>query len=482
MHHTSRAQWVIFAVWVVLSLCVVTRHEIWRDEMRALTIATQSAEWQQLPADLKNEGHPIFWYILLKVVYGIWQNPVVLQVVSWIIGAITAALFLFYFRLPLLWKSLYLFSNILFYENTIMCRNYGIASLMIVLFSLAHQRGYIYASLLCIAVLSQTNVVGLIVGIVLFGYLVLHDFWPKVWRRPAFWTGLVMIIASVALFYKITSPDATSDLARVRTLSDFINKGLLCGLTLQHVFVPKIPFLSIVICAIFLAFFRFNWKLLLLMYGCLFAMALIGKEVNLLSMRHLGVFFTFFLFAVQQYRAAQPDAERTNKPMYQYVLPFLLVGLATVNLVTCYQDFTWQWSSSKALSEYLKTHPKYQNAILIAEPDYLVEPIPFYAENKIYLPREQVWRNYTRFTSLNSNELHLSTVLAWKDSLQTANPTPTLLLTAFEVAPDVDSCYTYRVFGQKRFVVDAENTKRLLHLKEFRQAFGDENYSVYEIR
>jgi hypothetical protein len=480
----AKGEVLIFSIWLLLTILVAYYHEIWRDEMRALTIAVNSANWSQLPADLKNEGHPILWYVLLKFTYSLWQNPVVLKVISYLIGAASSGLFLFYFRLPILWKALFLFSNILFYENTVMCRNYGITSLLIILFSVAEQRSKLHWPLVCIMLLMQTNVIGLIVGIVLFGYLVFYHFWPHFWLKLYFWVGLAIIVSGIMLFYQITSPDATSDLARVRNISDFLNTGLWSALTLQHVFVPKVPYLSIAICGIFLAFFASNWRLLLLMYGCLFAMSMIGKEVNLLSMRHLGVFFTFFLFVVQQYVAqnASDSLKPWSQKMYKFVLPTFLVGLCCVNMVLCYQDLTSPWSQSKNLSEYLKTQPKYQNAILVAEPDYLIEPIPYYSNHATYVPREQKMSRYTHFTSLNQYKLSLKALANWSDSVQHTSGAATLLMTSFAIIPGKDSVYSYRVFGAKNFVVDSLTSLRLVHLREFRGAFGDENFSLYEIR
>ncbi|MBK8481019.1 MAG: hypothetical protein IPL40_07560 [Proteobacteria bacterium] len=85
--------------WAATVVCVALRHEPWRDEVRALSLAIAPEQLWQLPAALKNEGHPLLWFLLLRLGYGLTGSYAILLVVSTLVGA--SAVGLFYWRAPL---------------------------------------------------------------------------------------------------------------------------------------------------------------------------------------------------------------------------------------------------------------------------------------------------------------------------------------------------------------------------------------------
>ena len=101
-------------------------HEIWRDEMRALTIAREADSALDLPRALENEGHPVLWYLVLRVAYAIAPATVVMKVVATAIGVAAAALLLFRAPLPTWWRVLFVFGWVPLYGCSVLCRNYGL--------------------------------------------------------------------------------------------------------------------------------------------------------------------------------------------------------------------------------------------------------------------------------------------------------------------------------------------------------------------
>src|SRR4029079_19777605 len=45
-------------------------------------------------------------------------------------------------------------------------------------------------------------------------------------------------------------------------------------------------------------------------------------------------------------------------------------------------------SSSKAFGEFIRANSRYHDAILMSEPDYLMESMPYYVKNPVYMPRQ----------------------------------------------------------------------------------------------
>src|SRR5688572_585793 len=89
MNKKSRG-YIIFALWCITAIYGMMHHEIWRDEMRALSIAIESPGFFSLPGFLLNEGHPVLWYFLLKVSYLVFKTTYVLPALSLIFAAAIA--------------------------------------------------------------------------------------------------------------------------------------------------------------------------------------------------------------------------------------------------------------------------------------------------------------------------------------------------------------------------------------------------------
>src|SRR5262249_54195559 len=126
----------------------------------ALSIAISAPSLWSLPAYLRNEGHPIFWYALLHCAYAVTHSVSVLPAVAAIIAGLSLLLFLFRspFSLPI--KLLFTFSLLPLYEYAVMARNYGISMLLMFCFAALYpwrrQHPLLLAAVL--AMLANTNV------------------------------------------------------------------------------------------------------------------------------------------------------------------------------------------------------------------------------------------------------------------------------------------------------------------------------------
>ena len=72
-------RFVLFGLWLAAAGALAWRHIIWRDEARALSIAIQGEDWIAMLRGLHGDGHPAFWYLLLRAVHWIAGRPEVLQ-------------------------------------------------------------------------------------------------------------------------------------------------------------------------------------------------------------------------------------------------------------------------------------------------------------------------------------------------------------------------------------------------------------------
>ncbi len=141
---------VVLLLYLTTIIYTMTFHEFWRDEVRALSLALTPSSIFGLKTELLNEGHPILWYLILRVSYNIFQTNLVLPIVHIVIAFL--AVFIFYRFSPFknYQKILFVFGIFPIYEYSVMCRNYSLVMLFLFLFAYffsKKKRNYFYLSL-----------------------------------------------------------------------------------------------------------------------------------------------------------------------------------------------------------------------------------------------------------------------------------------------------------------------------------------------
>jgi hypothetical protein len=85
-------------------------------------------------------------------------------------------------------------------------------------------------------------------------------------------------------------------------------------------------------------------------------------------------------------------------------------------------------SRSRDLGALISKRPELREAIIIADPDYLVEPLPYYIPNRTYLMRERRFGNRAVFTRQARLQLSLDDILAQARELRAETSKPVIIL------------------------------------------------------
>jgi hypothetical protein len=109
-------------------------HAMWRDEIQAWLIARDSANLTDLFYNLRYEGHPVLWYLLLTPLTHFSRNPVWMQGLHFAIAAAAVALVLWRAPLSTLERVLFPFGYFILYEYAVKSRNYAPGCLLLFLF------------------------------------------------------------------------------------------------------------------------------------------------------------------------------------------------------------------------------------------------------------------------------------------------------------------------------------------------------------
>ena len=126
--------------------------------------------------------------------------------------------------------------------------------------------------------------------------------------------------------------------------------------------------------------------------------------------------------------------------------------------------------------------PRLKQATILADPDYLVEAMPYYVGNSAYLIREQRFGNVVRFTKDARLEITLDDILNEAIKLRSSTGEPVLILLSQKLA-QVDSVITRREGYNWKLHMTPEQarsfTGRARLLAEAATTAGDESYDVY---
>ncbi len=173
-----------------------------------------------------------------------------------------------------------------------------------------------------------------------------------------------------------------------------------------------------------------------------------------------------------------------NIGLYVAMLILISANFArTKNLV--WTDISMERSSNKAFGEFLNRSATYHDAIIVPEPDFLLESLPYYAKNMIYLPREHRFGTTVSWTTESNYKLSLGELLSSARDIKTRYGQPVLIVFGHL---DVDTSrpgekkHTYGKVFSWNSDDSTEFNGSTIPVVEFKSAYTNENYRVYTLR
>lgn len=122
----------LFLIWLLLNGSLLILHEPWRDEANVWLMARELSPFQ-LFREIKYQGHPCLWYLLMMPFAKIGLPFRIIGVVSFLVMAMAAGFFLWKGSLGRVTRGLCLFSPIFMYFYPVIARNYCLIALFLVL-------------------------------------------------------------------------------------------------------------------------------------------------------------------------------------------------------------------------------------------------------------------------------------------------------------------------------------------------------------
>ena len=467
----SRNAIFVIAGWLAFVLLLATQHAFWRDEVRALSIALRGRDVFDMLGQLHGEGHPAAWYLLLRASFAVFQSNAVLPGVALAVALGSALLLVFRspFGLPLI--ALLLFGRVLGYEYSVMARNYGISMLLVFTFASLYGR---YRSRgpwlgLVLFALVNCNVHSVFIGCGLMLFWILDRMRSKGTSEPGaarhlLYNGALLtagILLCLATVYPPVNDAAqiSRSLAPLEILRHMLlpaqRFGELAGRGLADLLLSTVsnptsnPWhatarncgLTVLLVGSTMGLIR-RPAAVVSAVSVLIAMSLLFALVYRGDYRHQALWLVFlvslyWITREKDMTLATPARTSRVEILGQLCFVVLVTVQLLSNVLLSGQILAGKRSESQSrnLANLIESTPLLRDAIIVADPDFLVEPVPYYLSNPTYLMREGRFGNVVVFSRSAILTLTVADVLANARKLRDASGRPVVILMSEKLDP-----------------------------------------------
>ena len=164
----------------------------------------------------------------------------------------------------------------------------------------------------------------------------------------------------------------------------------------------------------------------------------------------------------------------------------MFVGQAVLAYRYVAADVAYDYSANRRLAELLRSEPTLAGAIVTGEPDTPLWSLPYYADNRIYLPRQHVFRAWGAAGPERAADYDLQSLLDAARRIHGDCGCPVVITLGWQL----DALGTFANFAgtqfEERFAIDgaarAEFRTATTLVARLGPTLTDENYDVYVLR
>jgi len=445
---------IVLITFIVLSTILILKHEFWCDEILAWHLSSESQSISQFINWLTHSyGHPFLWNLILYIVsHFITNNVEAMKVIHLTISTAIVFLFLKYSSFNKLIKILFVFSYFIFYEYSIISRNYSLGVLFIILFCILYKEKYKNLILLGIVLffMGQANLYSFIISIVftfllildilrdrkkikkevnkfvllgffliiLFGIILIFlQFKNEIFKDNAFTHSIPQILSNFFNIYGISFKDiekgfvsAFLPIPEVRI--NFWDTNLIVTLLSNYVYL--IPIVIFLISILILK----RRTVILFILGTI-SISIIPLFIYVGYLRHFGHFFILFISLLWISNLENNDDKfffNINCKLIKAISNTFLIIILIISVIgtgiASYYDYKYPFSSGKQVAQFIRDNYSNKNIKLIGYHDFSAETIAGYLNKGIYYPE---MKEYSKFVNWETRNKNLSLTDAFKD-------------------------------------------------------------------
>jgi hypothetical protein len=159
--------WCTWILYILIAGYTIFHHEPWGDELHSWTISRGSTSFFNLIHNIRYEGHPPVWYIVLWTLSKFTHNLMYMQLVHIMVAILAVFVLLFYAPFPTLTKILIPFGYYFLYEYAALSRNYIIGILAALLLCVLYKKEFKYKTViyyLLLLIMSNTHLLAMLLA------------------------------------------------------------------------------------------------------------------------------------------------------------------------------------------------------------------------------------------------------------------------------------------------------------------------------
>lgn len=477
--------------WLALVAWFLWSHVVWRDEVRAFSFALSGSNVFEMLRNVHGEGHPALWYLILRGAHDLFPYREVLPVAGAVLGIAAMAIFAFYSPFRLFVVALVLFSLLGAFDYVVVARNYGIGAL--VMFALAALYGRIRNSLwlgFILAILCNTNVPScmLAAAFLLFRFVEMLTDELKPGRRDwlIFAGNAALAVVGAALCF-ITVYPTFNNAAISDNSHDLSIANLFAGLLDSKKGFSHVGYGWVLLLLSCVGLIRRPGALCAAIAGLL-GLKLFFYFIYPSSYRHEAQFIVFLisLYWMTANGAGGTWLREASLDLVELFGKLIFIGLLLFQTVLLVAPIELQnsgipYSRSAEVAQLLHK-PELSGAIVMGDPDTILETLPYYVDNPLWFLRQQRFGKIVRLSENARRELSLDDILADAERLHRQTGRPVVFLSYLKIQPGKDLragvMYDDKTFGSRDAVNRFLSSMRLV--ASLRPSWGNgEDYDVY---
>ena len=398
---------VLFCIYIILILTTIFHHELWRDEAQAWLVV-RDLNISGIIHHVKTEGHPLLWYVLLFPLAKLHLPVFSMQLLSFLLAATGAAIFLFLspFNKPV--KISVIFSAGFLYWYSVIARSYSLIVPLLLLCAYFYperiKKPYIYTILLIL--LSNTHVLMFGFSVILSVLFIFELFRSKhiLTKTNVIFLPAVYFINFLLITIYILAGKQENLLVQTFINTDITGKNIIN--TFLSVFFNIYAYTPILFIILLIVFFFILLAILLKNDKKIFLTVFAGIAFQLAVYRYIwhtspekaSLVLLILLFGFWIIFAGKNIPDKKRRLWSILITPvFLFTWITSFAVVK--NDIKKDYSGSKKAAEFILKNTG-KNAVFISNYNLTTAGISAYLpQQKFYFPQEKSFYTYSKWNN-----------------------------------------------------------------------------------
>lgn len=417
----NKVNLVVILCYSIITFIILLFHESWRDEAQAWLIA-RDLNIIEIFGQMKYEGHPVIWYLILVPFAKLGLPYVTVKIVSWLICNIAVWLILKKAPFNLILKILFILSMPMIYLYPSISRSYCLIPLAITIvaiyFGQRHEKPIQY--ILSILFLANTHVImyGMVGILLLLFYieeLIQNRKTNSKEQKKKVYISLIVIIVGLilTLIPILISMTTNTDVSLTSNTSIFEDtklkmenayKEIMTGCFGENELILKIVAIALIILLCYEIRYHFKNALVIIctegLQFLIYTYVYMGSEQRVSTL----IFLMMFIFWVQSNNKINKDntskIEKKLTNIAEYILVFVLIINVVNGMVAVNKEIKTTYSSSYETAEWIKENLE-DDSIFICTNMPLSSAIIPYIDKEVFWSPQTL--DYFSFTSWDEN-------------------------------------------------------------------------------